>query len=75
MNQKFLCFIAVILLHQFQGGSVGAQSTSEDEADYHLDAIVIVANRTQNLLQESTTATSVLDSAALQQLPIRNRLP
>ena len=48
-----------------------AQTTGENTPTYWLDEIVVVADRTQNLLRESTWATSVLTGETLQQLPAK----
>ena len=48
-----------------------AQTTGENTPTYWLDEVVVVADRTQNLLRESTRATSVLTGETLQQLPAK----
>jgi iron complex outermembrane receptor protein len=72
MKFKPISLVLLNLLFPLAGVNVFAQSPKEDKPDYALDAIVVVANRIQNPLLESTTATSVLDSLTLKQLPVRN---
>ena len=47
------------------------QANAEDRPIYWLDEVVVVADRIQGQLKESTWATSVLSHSTLQQLPAK----
>lgn len=49
-----------------------SQTVTEDVPIYWLDEIVVVSDRTDVLLRESTWATSVISRSSLQQLSVRN---
>ncbi len=54
--------------------SAAAQAPDTATSPYQLDAVVVVAHRTETALRESAAATTVLSRSTIEQLPVR-RLP
>ncbi|UCF05147.1 MAG: TonB-dependent receptor [bacterium] len=61
--------VSMVIVLFFLPAPCPGQAGDEKIPEYMMDEIVVVAERTQNLLLESTVATSVLTRATLENLP------
>lgn len=65
------CFVTMLVLVATLT-VLQAQTETGEKPDYWLNEVIVVSDRAESLLRESTTASSVITQAELAKLPVRN---